>query len=221
MYNNYSLLSFYYLSILILISLAFIFTFTYISLDLIDILLHFVLPSLALELVRLWPMWFQKLRRQPKTFISLTRSFMLPMTLVSARLTQGIITATTTNVAWLRFFFFVSFFVIWRTLCKIWQRQTSKAHKNLNEIKKEMSNCCAFWIEGNLKSFDALLGERERKMGGNCFTYFVIVIDSYIHQHTHTHKYINHQVLVHCSRKYYFFCIFWQFLSRSTWEVFS
>lgn len=51
--------------------------------------------SLVNDAVRL----FQKFRRHPNTRISLTRSFMLPSTLVSVRLTHGIIyekhTATT------------------------------------------------------------------------------------------------------------------------------
>lgn len=47
--------------------------------------------NIPFELVKLWPRLFQKLRRQPNTLISLTRSFMLPRTLVSAKLTHGII----------------------------------------------------------------------------------------------------------------------------------
>lgn len=49
------------------------------------------IPLLEMLLVTL----FQKLRRQPNTRISLTRSFILPKTLVSVRLTHGIIWALT------------------------------------------------------------------------------------------------------------------------------
>lgn len=65
--------------------------FIYISKRWLDAVNSFT-TTLSLPLFEMWLVTlFQKLRRQPKTRISLTRSFILPKTLVSVRLTHGII----------------------------------------------------------------------------------------------------------------------------------